>query len=333
MDLVSRYVYAVTKGLPEKQRDDIEKELKTLIDDMLEQQDGDGPYEARVEKVLLDLGDPEVLADNYRESKRYLIGPQNFDNYILLLKIVLGAVLLGVSIAVGLGSIFSNEQNAAAIFTDYLAALFSGALQGFAWVTIAFAIAERKGVRLSADGKNKKTEWSIKELPAIPVKEAAISPVESIFSILFTTLFITVLYFTPQVFAVYTANNITGTTVIPIFDIAVLKGYRWLIAGIFISGILKEAAKLVAGRWTLKISAVYSALSAVSTVLTLILFSNSRIWNPHFSTELPKHFDFSFSFVNSLGHTNKGIILFILAVGIIDVAAVMYRGIKYNTVK
>lgn len=333
MDLIDRYVYAVTKGLPEKQRVDIEKELRSLIEDMLEQQAGDEPCEAKVEKVLLGLGAPEQLADNYRGSKRYLVGPQNFDKYILLLKIVLGAVFLGISIAVGVGSVFADQRNAAAIFIDYLAALFSGVLQGFAWVTIAFAIAEYRGIRLSADRAAKKNEWSISQLPEIPRKETIISPAESIFSILFTTLFVTVLYFAPNIFAAYIPSSTGGTTVIPIFDAAVLRGYRWLIAGIFIFSITKEAVKLISGRWTLKTSVGYSALSAVSTIMTLVMFSDSRIWNHDFSAELYKLMNFSIGFINSLGQTNKGIILVILAAGIIDIATVLYKGVRYNTVK
>ena len=36
MDLINRYIYAVTQKLPESQRADIEKELHGLIEDMLE---------------------------------------------------------------------------------------------------------------------------------------------------------------------------------------------------------------------------------------------------------------------------------------------------------
>ena len=330
MDLVSRYVYAVTKGLHEKQRGDIEKELRTLIEDMMEQYEGNESYEIKVEKVLQSLGDPAVLADNYRESKRYLIGPENFDNYILLLKIVLGAVSLGISIAIGVSSIFSDQQNAAHIFTDHLAALFSAVLQGFAWVTIAFAVAERKGVKLALDGETKEAVWSISKLPAIPEKEAVISPAESIFSILITILFITILYFAPQVFAVYIPNNTAGMTVIPIFDVAVLTGYRWLIVGIFIFSIAKEVVKLISGRWILKVSVGYSIFSVASTILTLIMFSDSRIWNPTLSAGLLKYLDFSLDFINRFGQANKGIIVIIIAAGILDIATVLYKGVKYN---
>ncbi|HYF83669.1 MAG TPA: hypothetical protein VEB00_11655 [Clostridia bacterium] len=329
MDIIGRYIYAVTKELPGKQREDIEKELRTLIEDILEQYEENEPYEAKVEKALLSLGDPKILAENYRGSKQYLIGPQNYENYINLLKIVLGAVFLGVSVAVGIGSIFAGQQSAAAIFTDYLATLFSGLLQGSAWVTIIFAIAERKGVNVM-DGKSVKADWSIAELPVVPEKKAVISPAESIAAILFSTIFITIIYFAPQIFAVYIPGNTVGPTVIPIFDITVISGYRWLFAAVFILSICKEVLKLVSGRWTLKVSLLYSALSVVATVLVLIVFSNPSIWNPNFSAELLKHLDFSFGFINILGQTNTGMILIILAASILDISTVLYKGIRYN---
>jgi hypothetical protein len=36
MEMIDRYVYAVTKRLPEKQREDVSDELRGLIEDMLE---------------------------------------------------------------------------------------------------------------------------------------------------------------------------------------------------------------------------------------------------------------------------------------------------------
>ncbi|MDF2520894.1 MAG: hypothetical protein K0R84_1522, partial [Clostridia bacterium] len=174
MDMINRYIYAVTKRLPEKQRDDIEKELRTLIDDMLEKYDGEEAYETKVQKVLLDLGDPEILANNYRAAKRYLIGPQNFDNYMLILKIVMGAVFLGISISSAITGILAAEKNLIDIVASYIGILFSALLQAFAWVTIAFAIAEHNGVKVN-DHVQMKDTWNPAQLPPVPDKKAAIS--------------------------------------------------------------------------------------------------------------------------------------------------------------
>ena len=63
---IERYVYAVVRQLPAKQRGDIELELKSLINDMLEERCGDvTPTERDVNVVLAELGKPSELAARY----------------------------------------------------------------------------------------------------------------------------------------------------------------------------------------------------------------------------------------------------------------------------
>jgi hypothetical protein len=59
------------------------------------------------------MGDPALLADSYRGAERYLVGPNYFDFYILVLKIVGFAVTLGISIALGISFLFPNETRVA----------------------------------------------------------------------------------------------------------------------------------------------------------------------------------------------------------------------------
>ncbi len=65
MEIVERYVYDVTRRLPEAQRKDIELELRGLIEDMLDEyvQDRD-VTESDVEEVLFELGHPRSLRGN-----------------------------------------------------------------------------------------------------------------------------------------------------------------------------------------------------------------------------------------------------------------------------
>src|SRR5690625_1576554 len=100
LDMINRYIYAVTQKLPQTQRKDIADELRGLIEDMLEERAGMGNInENMVEEVLLELGSPRKLADEYRGKKKYVIGPELFDTYILVLKIVL--IVVGASIGIG----------------------------------------------------------------------------------------------------------------------------------------------------------------------------------------------------------------------------------------
>ena len=67
-ELVNRYVYEVTKRIPKEQRNEIEMELRELIEDMAEG--------APLEEVFVKLGDPAVFARKYREDKNYVISPE-----------------------------------------------------------------------------------------------------------------------------------------------------------------------------------------------------------------------------------------------------------------
>lgn len=328
MELINRYVYAVTRSLPEKQRDDIEKELRTLIEDMLEQYGGPEAYEVKVQKVLLDLGDPEIMANNYRSTKRYLIGPQNFDNYILILKIVLGAVFLGLSVASAVSGVFAQDIDMVSLFTNYFGTLLSGLIEAFAWVTIIFAIAEYRGVELKT-AKLKDEPWSISDLPAVPDKDASISPWPSLVAIVFSAIFMSILYFKPQLFAAYLSNG-SGTTVIPVFSISVITAFKALIAIVFGLSVLKEVLKVVYGRWTMRLAVGYTALSVASTILMAVILLNPAIWNPNFTAEVMKYNNTGVD-LGSAGHMlANGLILIMIAACILDVSKALYKGMKYN---
>ena len=77
-ELVNRYVYEVTKRIPKEQRNEIEMELRELIEDMAEG--------APLEEVFVKLGDPAVFARKYREDKNYVISPEYYVYLKLLLK-------------------------------------------------------------------------------------------------------------------------------------------------------------------------------------------------------------------------------------------------------
>lgn len=331
MDIINRYVYAVTRSLPEKQREDIEKELRTLIDDMVEELEEADSYESKVKRVLLNLGDPEKLADNYRESKRYLIGPENYEKYMTILKIVLGSVFIGISVAVILESVFHKPQNIIGIFTSYFATLFSALLQGFAWTTVGFAIAERTTSN-EKSYKMQKNEWTLSDLPEVPVKKAMISPAESIVSILFSTIFMVILYFSPELFAAYISNP-NGIAVIPVFSLEILMGYRILFIVMFILSVLKEVVKLISRRWTVKLAIIVTVLEVVTTVLMLIVFTNRKVWNPNFVSEIIKYTNFSFDFSSLWPQITTAFIVITVIACILEISTALYKGVKYSIAK
>lgn len=335
MDLINRYIYAVTRSLPEKQRGDIDKELKTLIDDMIEENDEAISYDDKVKKVLTELGDPEILADNYRGSKRHLIGPKYYDTYLMILKIVLISVFVGITVAIMVQSIFSKDQNGVDIATNYITSLFNGGLQAFAWVTIVFTIAERSYMNASKSLSEKsmeKNNWNPSQLPVIPEKKAAIPMHEPILSIILSTIFLALLYSTPQVFAAYfeVGNEIK---VIPVFDQLAMKGFGIIILSVLFLQVLKEVLKLYSRRWTLRLSLAVAVISVMSTILILCVFASPSVWNPDFSNEIMKNAKLSVDFVSLLANIKTGFFVVIVVISVIDIISTLYKGIRYSSVK
>jgi hypothetical protein len=72
--LIDRYLYDITKRLPEKSRADVERELRSNIEDMLPED----PTDDDVVRVLTELGSPAKLSAAYRSNPRYLISPELF---------------------------------------------------------------------------------------------------------------------------------------------------------------------------------------------------------------------------------------------------------------
>ena len=273
-ELTERYLYAVTKRLPAAQRADIEKELRGLIEDMLaDTSAGAEPTQKDVEAVLLELGKPADLAAKYRGKKTYLIGPDLYDSYLIVLKIVLAAVAGGLTIALAIEAIVTPGENPFTVFTNYLSAVFNGILYAFAWVTVGFAIAQKFNAKI--DEKDKK--WSPTELPELPAEKAKIKKSEPIAGIVISAVFLLLFYAAPNFVGIF--NTSGGPTFIPFFDAFVFNSMIPLIGFVFVLNILKEFFKLIVGEYNLKLATLTTLTNVISFALILYIFLQPAIWN------------------------------------------------------
>ncbi len=328
-ETVERYVYDVTRRLPQYQKEDISRELHSLIDDMLEAQTVDVPTEQDLHKVLVKLGEPKKLANQYREKKRYLIGPSYFDQYVMMLKIVLPCVFLGITVAsfLNVALVTSSDYTSTAI--NYFASAFSALFQGFVWVTIIFACIEYNAEKNPA--KNiPQAPWNPSDLPQIPSNEAIIRKSEPIVGIVFTILIIILFNFAPQLMGVFSTTN--GFSAVPIFDLQVLKISIPLFNLSFAVGAIREFFKLLYGRHSIKLAVIVLVLNVITVCLTVAVFSNGAIWNPNFVqslsegkiTALPANFSLDIVWSN-MNHLFIAIIVFAT---VIDSAVYLVKGIK-----
>ncbi len=272
-DTIERYVYQVTRRLPQKSRSDIEAELRGLIEDMLEARCGDiTPTKKDIDIVLMELGSPAEFAARYTTSEkgaRYLIGPELFPQYLMVLKIVLLAVGLGMTI-VSFIKIGTNPEslNGFQLFAEWLGNTLSGLFSAATFVTLLFAIFEWRGINVGSFNEN----W-LGDLPPVPQKKSRFSPAECIVGIVFSMLFFLLIVTAPQVIAIYTAD-----TVIPVFDMSVFSTFLPFIACSCLLGVIAEVLKLLEGRHTMRLAIALTAIDVVSVILCVIVFTQP-IWN------------------------------------------------------
>ena len=119
-DLLERYLYAVTRGLPKRQREDVAQELRGLVEDMLLDRCGKiAPTEKDLRVVLTELGTPQELYEKYSgEAGKCLIGQPYYSTYKLVLSIVLICAGVGITIANGILLALETQNAAQAVLWE-----------------------------------------------------------------------------------------------------------------------------------------------------------------------------------------------------------------------
>lgn len=319
--MIDRYIYAVTKELPDKSRKEITNELSALISDMMEGLDGDRTEVEKIDIVLRELGDPRELANRYRGEARYLIGPKYFDQYILVIKVVTLSIFIGISIASGLGAVFSIQGFRDAI-GSYLSSMFSAVLQGAAWVTVIFALLEYNDI--SVETKREQGDWEPSQLPMLPKEKARISRGESIFSIILNTIFLQLFFFSPEMIGVYFQGSDRDLGFIRLFQIEAITAFKVIVFVVFTINILIELIKIIKGRWSLKTAVIISILNVISSGLSICVISNVKIWNPEMILTVEQYLPISFN------RMIVGVIAVIIIITIFESASALYKGFKYG---
>jgi len=175
MNLLDTYVSEVGRRLPRKNRADIEAEIRSILQDMLEersQKTGKPVDDEMTLDVLKGYGSPEKIAATY-QGERYLIGPRLYPIFTLVLRIVL--MVIGILAAIGLGIAlaltFNNQQNVIETIIKTIANFFASIMTALGNIVLIFAIIEwalyRAGEKSEFKGLSKEKEWDPRSLTKI----------------------------------------------------------------------------------------------------------------------------------------------------------------------
>jgi uncharacterized membrane protein len=229
MNLLDKYVAEVGKYLPRKQRADIEKELKSTLEDMLEERNqGKGQAsEAEVVALLKEYGEPRKVAESYI-GPRYLIGPRLYPTFELIVKIVmavlLGAGLLGYGVSAAITKSFAGTEFFSFLGQFWLG-LLGGMISAFGSIVIVFAILERVLPTKELE-KETEEEWNPADLAKEPDPDE-VKMSDAIATIIFTLIGLAVFNLYPDIVGIFFGSD-GEWTFIPILSDAFFTYLPWI---------------------------------------------------------------------------------------------------------
>ncbi len=287
MNLLDLYVSEVGSHLPAKTRADIETELRSLLEDMLEERaktSGKPVDDELTLQVLQEYGSPEKVAASYR-GERYLVGPKLYPTYIKVLQIVLpiigilslvglGLSLLPMDAIIGPGVEGAIKEGVASfleVIGEAISGFFGSMISALGVITLIFALLERFATDLTSDSEKWESKSLLKLTPPDKIK-----PVELIVEIFFCGLGILVFNFFPQVVGYTPSLNALiesgslDVTFVPLLSETFFLYVPYLTI-IWVLTILLNSILFSRGRWETWSRGISIAVGAMGFAITVVM--------------------------------------------------------------
>jgi len=285
MDFIERYIYDVTRRIPKNQREDINKELTLLIDDLLfEKGIENEPTKKQIEDVLFELGHPSQMAMKYQDKKLYLIGPEHFFLFSSIIKIIF-TVMGSIFALVFLFQTIAEPFHIIDHFTHALTSILTTVPMIIGWTIIGFYLA--KLINKDFDNQIANTDqWTLEKLPKVPSEKQRIKRSEPILGI--------IIYFIMMMF-VTISNKYLGlwhfvdgefAGITPFLSTPMTSLTKILLVFIIGLWIAKEVIKLFYEQWSNALSSIIASINGISLLVVIYLFYSEKIWNENFMGEV-----------------------------------------------
>lgn len=279
--LTDRYVAATVRELAEDQREDVDRELRGTIEDMVEARLDAGAASSRADaerEVLVELGDPIRLAAGYTGRPLHLIGPRVYPEWRRLVTLLLSVV---VPIAVGLTLVVrlftddvARDGVGAAFGSAALAGLYTALHIAF-WTTLVFALIERHQPATDLPG------WNPDQLPETGDSARAVGRIETVGSI------VSLLVFALALVWQQTSSPVrVGGEVVPVLDPGLWSSWLPVLLVLFAAHAVLAVVVYRARQWTWPTAGVGAALDVAVAALLVWLLQTERFYNPDFLAAL-----------------------------------------------
>lgn len=269
--LTDRYLSAVVRGVPERQRADLEQELRASLADAVDAAVEGGADPATAEHdAILALGDPIVLAAGYTGRPLHLVGPAHYADWRRLLTALEFIVVPIVFAALAIVGAVKGDPFGAIVGGAVWTA-FSVAVQLAFWVTAVFAILER-----TSPATGRLIRWTPEMLPETAATRTSRTEfvVETSLAVLLATAFLLSPFVSP--FADAEGH------LIPFFDPWIWQ--TGLVVVLVLVPLLQigAGALKLRGRWTLPIAVAATLVDVAGAVVIIVLGATGHLLNPAF---------------------------------------------------
>lgn len=261
--LTERYIWAVTRQLPEGIGADVADELRSTLAETIEDKVAAGADpDAAEREALLELGDPDVLAREYGGRPNHLIGPALYPDFIMLLKaLMLFAVVPTALLSFTIGVLTDVPPVRALLESAWLT--FTVAVHVGFWTGLTFALVERSEQRPSRPTR----QWDPTSLTAdVPWRQY--STADMVLSAGFTLAVAAVVVW-------QFAGAPWGG--IQILDPDLALQWQSVVVGLLLAEAVVTVLAWRVGRWTPTLAALMVVVNAITAVTMLWLLAREEL--------------------------------------------------------
>ena len=293
-NLIDTYVSEVGRQLPQKSRADIEAEIRSALQDMVDERSKQTRKPIDDELILETLqeyGSPEKVAASY-QGERFLIGPRLYPAYIKVIQIVLP--IMGVLALIGLGvslghpgaAVANNFETTVQTNIEFIAntiaravsEFFGSMISALGSITLIFALLER----FIPDLKTKESRWDVHSLLKVSPPDR-IKPTELIVEIFFAGLAILIFNFFPQIIgftpslnSVIETGNWQTVPFIPVLSEAFLRYVPFVTATAMLTIVL-DGILIQRGHWEAWSRWFAVAIKAVGISIAVVMLTGPSL--------------------------------------------------------
>ena len=274
MNLIDRYVYHVGKQLPEKSREDLKREIRSLVEDSLEDRSrasGRPIDEAMTVEVLKEFGRPEKMAASY-VPERYLISPRMFPIFWLVVRIVmtvLFAIML-VKLFIGVAQV---EANFVQLIIQTVMGFASGAISALGNIVIVFAVIQYFAPEVNKE-LDEEDDWDPLKMEKIE-DDQELNRFEQVFEITFSVIGLALFNFFPELLGISFFQNGEWVS-LPAFSTNFFNYLPWINL-IWGAEILLGLVLLIQGRWQIATRGISLVIKILSIALAGLMLAGPSL--------------------------------------------------------